>query len=464
MFFINISDLNTRRSDLVALYSSMVLGFILNLSSWFGGKIATTNGYEIICSRFIQNCEKFIFLEGTPTSWNDQIFHFIIFLFLVFSVYFFIKGKHKKSALLLVPPLIIEGLFGFVLFEQSSIPFIYYHFFPCIIFLFSKNPFNDLKWMIVLLYILAGWVKLDEGWLAGGYFHNLELGLPLISSSLITPISILVTVMELSSGLLLCKIARVKGIYLKFFYIFHLYSFILVGYRYPLLCLPLLYFTFSISQATYRPTKFFNFVASILILFNLLPHLIDSNYKLTDQGNSLALNMFDANRQSFSKMTIHNKNGDKEVIEKNTTHAYDRVKPYHYWFIAKKKCGEGIEKISWELDISLNGGAFWRVVDLEDICLVSFKPLSKNSWIDPKISGKNLPGPNSYFSNRSPIETHQQRLEKQDREILNWVWEKKEILRWIGMSISILILLLIHRSLITSSSISLLVRSMNNKV
>ncbi len=146
----NGSISNNSRSELYFLF---ILGFTLNFALWF----ADDNLAESvrICSRFIQSCDDFSFFVGYPKSWDTSIFYQSLFLSLVLSVYFYLNGKQKIALSILIYPLAVEALLGFVLYENSGIPCLYYHFFPCLILIFSRDFKNDLKWLVPLFYLLV---------------------------------------------------------------------------------------------------------------------------------------------------------------------------------------------------------------------------------------------------------------------------------------------------------------------
>ena len=54
---------------------------------------------------------------------------------------------------------------------------------------------------------------------------------------------------------------------------------------------------------------------------------------------------------------------------------------------------EGIERIEWSLDHSINGNEFLRIVDTQDACQLEYKPFSHNDWLlldddNPKVIGQ----------------------------------------------------------------------------
>ncbi len=365
------------KSRLSELYFLFILGFILNFALWFANDTLTDSVH--VCSRFIQNCDDFNPFKGFPHSWDTSLFYESIFLSLVLSVYCFLNGKQRIALNILIYPLAVEALLGFILYENTLIPCIYYNFFPCLILVFSKDYKNDLKWLVPLFYLLASWVKLDSGWLLGKQF-SWALGLPLVPGYLLLPVLWLFFFMELTSFALLLNSKRIHKFYLYFYYVAHLYAFIFTGYHFQLMALPLIYFVFQDQSKIHSPSPLFIVCAVYLVTVNILPHITDSNYKITGQGDSLSFDMVDANRQAISRITIFEKDGASKT-ERKKYQGFTKQNPYKYWMQQKKLCTSTVERISWTFELSVNNDPYIKIVDVPDLCSLKFHPFFKNSWI-----------------------------------------------------------------------------------
>jgi hypothetical protein len=184
-----------------------------------------------------------------------------------------------------------------------------------------------------------------------------------------------------------------------FFTAFHLYSGILVEYRYPATVLPTLLILFG---PWYQHTKVpldrksligWSFIG-LLVFLQFTPRMIEGDEKLTLEGNKYGLYMFESNHQCISKATIFNTDGSSSTKRMVSVSARSRCNTYNFWFSFKQMCekDDRIEKISWTLDHSINGDAFLRIVDEENVCNLEYKPFSHNAWIkssedNPKVIG-----------------------------------------------------------------------------
>jgi hypothetical protein len=360
------------------LYFLFILGFTLNYALWFALDPFAEHLY--ICSRFFQNCGDFISFKGFPASWDTSLLYESVFLSLVASVFFFLKGKQRISLGILLYPLALEALLGFIVYENTLLPVVYYQFFPCLIYIFSKDCRNDLKWLVPLFYLCASSVKLDSGWLLAKEFDK-TLGMPLLPEILVLPALWFFFFLELTSFALLSRSKIIHTFYLCAFCMAHLYAFIFTGYHFQLMALPLVFFVFQDKSPLRAPSPLFMVCAAYLIFVNLLPHITDSNYKITGQGDGLAFDMVDARRKIDSRITTFNKDGTSHTEKIKGSQAYEKRSPYKMWFELKKRCTPEVERISWTLKLSLNYDPFKKIVDVQNLCTLKFDPFFKNDWI-----------------------------------------------------------------------------------
>jgi hypothetical protein len=174
---------------------------------------------------------------------------------------------------------------------------------------------------------------------------------------------------------------------LYYFIFFHLYSTILVGYRYPLTALLTLVVLFGIDDNKTKLEDLRPRVKDIfnwMVIFSLLSLqfigiIIAGNQKITLEGNNYGLYMFEANHQCISSY----KYGDKNVVT-SSADARNRCDPYLYLQEVKKICKTTKEKVSWTFDHSVNGESMYRIVDEKDSCSLVYKPFAHNAWINIK--------------------------------------------------------------------------------
>ena len=265
-----------------------------------------------------------------------------------------------------------------------------------------------LRLGFVFLYFLAATIKLDEGWVLGTYFSSLQTGLPIfpdIATPFITNFVIFMQIIGtwflLSSNKLLQRGAVV------YFLTFHLYSGLIVHYRYLLSTIPLLMILFG---PAFRPSPvprdrrsivaWFFFL--LLLCWQLFPYTIEGDHRMTQEGNRIGLFMFEANHQCLSQAQVHYKNGSIADLRRETVSSRSRCDLYKSWFRINQLCkrNDQIESVAWQFDHSINGGPFYRIVDINNACEIQYQPFSHNEWIKlPKDTPEIIAYPvkNLYF-------------------------------------------------------------------
>jgi hypothetical protein len=245
----------------------------------------------------------------------------------------------------------------------------------------------------VFLYFLASLVKIHESWIVGTYFSTLRQGLYLFPDWSIPLLTNLVILSEMCGiWFLLSKNKYARLAIYTYFMIFHFYSAIYVNWFYPLLVIPTLTILFLKNNPEIRTeqkqkiSKQNLLLLIFLAVINLMPIFLSKNSKVDNVAGSLAMNMFDSNRQSHSELKISykNKTKDSKVLEAWTSNAFLRVWPAHSLYKIKQLClsNSEIEKIKWTMDISMNGEPFKRIVDSENACVLNFNFWGGNDWIN----------------------------------------------------------------------------------
>jgi len=252
------------------------------------------------------------------------------------------------------------------------------------------------KLAFVVLYFLAGTIKIHEGWITASYFTTLVGGMPWLSSAL-APMAanIVITAEIVGAWFLLSRRPTLQRIAVSFFVFFHLYSITLVAYRYPTTTLTMLLVLFG-PLYRYTPPRFdrraiagWLFIA-LLFTFQSLDKVVYGDQKWTLEANEYGLNMFGANHQCRSQVVYALADGKKVTTTFESKKSRDRCNPYWEWLRIHKACEYGgVVKAPWTFDQSINGHPFYRIVDVPDACVLTYKPLSHNSWI--QIPGEGAP-------------------------------------------------------------------------
>ncbi len=392
------------------VYWSLLAGSFLSLISAYQKRLNTPEkiqSFDYLCPSYFQDCFKIQFPSALPVSWDHQIFLGLFVITLFLSCYFFLKERYKTALLLLLPEAFLSILSTFFLTVNSSTPFEFFHTGFLIVLIFFPQKEFFLKLVFCVLYFCSGLIKLDHSWIFGEYFNSLALGMPIIPNFFIPIVTNLVIAFELVFVFFLLGFNRKNNrVVFYFFMVFHLYSIFLVGIRYPIHCLPILFFLFRDFELTKFRRENFLLLCYPVILFLLnLPPLFISDSKATYEGFRPAINMFDSNRQCRANYIITDLKGRVQKIEKISSGAYSRCSVYHYFYPMKQKCNKGVIKSAvFSVDVSLDGGALERYVEDIDICQVEFKHWGPNDWIERNRRSLGFPTKNSYFE-ISPVIT-----------------------------------------------------------
>jgi hypothetical protein len=183
--------------------------------------------------------------------------------------------------------------------------------------------------------------------------------------------------------------------------LFHIYSGIIVNYRYITVSIPALLVLFGVGRVFLQPTNLdwkilkisrstiFGYLFLLVLLTGQLTAvLIPGDQKKTLEGNYYGLYMFEAAHQCYSTATVffENSTTTKTMFRDNNI-ANNRCDLYRYFYPLKTVCskeyldGKRIARIDWKFDHSINGHKFERIVDTTDLCILEYKPFSHNDWI-----------------------------------------------------------------------------------
>lgn len=385
--------------------------YFIVFASWVGRQTITARSLADLsyrCPPYFQNCEAFYFLNALPQGYSQTIWYMFIFGTLVFVGYALLKKKWLEASLALLIPYLWHAANTFFITEYARDNYEYYVFIFTSILLFFPHKEYFIKLSLVLFYVLSTFAKIHPAWITGSYFTNLQLGLPIFPNWSIPLMTNLVMLAEMiGAWFLLSKNPLFQRTALVFFITFHLYSGILVEYRYPATVLPMIlavfgpFYRWTPPPFTKRSLIGWGLVV-FLVFMQLTPKMIPGDEKLTLEGNEYGLYMFDSNHQCVSEVVYHYVD-DYESTDTNTSSlARNRCDPYRYWFLYNQICEKDpdIESISWTFDHSINGDDFLRIIDVEDVCSLEYKPFSRNEWIkthadDPEPVGK--PVKNIYY-------------------------------------------------------------------
>ncbi len=388
------------------VYWALIVGFLFSFQTLMNHKIgdlSKISNMSYVCPTYFRTCEQFYFLNFLPNGYSGNLFYAFLFSLITLSVFFGAKGSWFKSILFIIPPTIWKVWATFFLEDRISVPFEYFHIGFLLVLLFSKNKFNSLKHTLVIMYFVSALVKVHDAWIVGTYFSTLNLGLPLFHDSLIPFATNFIVLLELFTPiLLLSRNHRIKSIALYTYIVFHIYSISLVGFRYPIHCLPIICILFLPKLKT-MPVK--NWGVRIFLFFiitaNIFPFFIKGDHKISYEGVRLAVTMFDSNRQceSIKEMTLET--GEVRTEIQRSGYAFVRCTPYWHWYHISLLCkSHKYKKISWIFNMSINGNPFYTVVNSKNACELNYKLFGENLWINSSTNDHQIvgfPKKNAYY-------------------------------------------------------------------
>lgn len=324
------------------------------------------------------------------------------FALMALAAYLMYKKEWTLVHAILLVLWVGKAIILFALTQQLAANYDYYDTLLLFILLVFPHKLFFARLAFVLLYFLASTIKIHEGWVLGSYFTSLATGLPLFGNALSPIVTNFVILMQIiGSWMLLSRNKYLHLFAMLYFLSFHLYSGILVGFRYPAVALVMLLVLFGIQwRETHRSVPLdrksligWCFVALMLVV-QFIPISIPGDHKLTLEGNYYGLFMFEANHQCVSRTVTHYADGTTYEKIKQSMDAKWRCDPYEYWFAIKNHCERDArtERIEWTFDHSINGNPFYRIVDVQDACILSYAPLSHNEWIQLPEGGAVIVG------------------------------------------------------------------------
>ncbi len=261
---------------------------------------------DIICWQFFENCHSVSTFILNSLDYSLLLYGFFS---VICAVYFLLK-KNQTAYILFF------GLSAFkFIVHLSDYRFMgNYHYMSHVInfvFLLILNKKNMIKLMIVLFYMSAAMIKFNPDWLSGSaLLRPTFLKQPFLGLA-----CAYVIFLELVISILLLSKQR-KLFYFALFQIscFHIFSWHIVGYFYPLIMFGLLALFFMNPASFEFPKNKTNLtVLAIFILAQILPiYITGKNSSLSNEYRVYSLNMLDAYTVCETRMFIKNKNS---VIE-----------------------------------------------------------------------------------------------------------------------------------------------------
>lgn len=361
--------------------------FVTGFSTWVGKGLVGPFS-SLPCWPHFQNCKEIFPLLPQPYSYTESIFYTLLLSVIVYGAY----SLYHKKYLVAYYCLFVLWLWKlFVINVSYGIGnFDYYDLVLVAGLLFFNKKIEYLRLLFVILYFLSSTVKISDGWVVGTYFSSLQNGLPLVPIFLIPIATNFVILMQIiGCWFLLSKNTTLFRFSLVFFIFFHIYSTILVGFRYPSTALFALVILFALDNTrTYlnefkinKETRKNYLLILLFISLQFVAFIIPDNHKITLEGAKYGLYMFDANHQCISSFTITTPSSTKSFF-RSSSNSNNRCDTYTEMKYLQKSCISKEIKIKWTFDHSVNGGPFYRIVNVDDVCPLSYEAFKHNTWIN----------------------------------------------------------------------------------
>jgi hypothetical protein len=223
----------------------------------------------------------------------------------------------------------------------------YMTFFVSMIFLFLPQKRQAIMLQIALFYFWAGTIKLNAEWLSGA---NLYRPTFLFTGDWIKIACAYVVILEMVIVWgLFARRGKVFWVTLAQFIVFHIFSWPVVGYFYPLLMFVLIaIFALDRLSTDHRPISELwrgrDAYSAYLILvgfsvLQIVPYLFPGDHVLTGEGRSFSLNMFDGHVDCQAKATVTGEDGQQWTEDvPRSGQLRLRCDPIVFWGTGKARC------------------------------------------------------------------------------------------------------------------------------
>ena len=277
-----------------------------------------------------------------------------------------------------------------------------YHYMPFIIsfaYLFVRQKLFFIPLLISSFYLFAGILKLSNlDWLTGlAFTKNVQFPLFFNEDIKILLCFYVVYLEMIGSWFLIIKTRWKAAIYIQFI-LFHIMSYFIVGYFYPVIMLFLLslFLLMFIFNETYNLLNIRALLPGLSLVFlvvmgNILSVFIPGDAGLTGEGRLYGLNMYDAHTECRSQIILKFKNKTiGESFDSYNSYALRiQCDPYIDFNTVNKICAYYIKEpdfvdVDWSVYSKLRSDReYKRIVNEKNICGKKLKYSSwrKNHWI-----------------------------------------------------------------------------------
>jgi hypothetical protein len=354
-------------------------------------------GMDPICWPFWESCGDFRFLT---VGQADGLLWAYLALALASGVAFFRARTARTGYAGLV---LLEALHLAVLVQDFRLRMNQHYMLAWIVLAFLFGPARRalLPALLASFYFWAGVLKLDYEWLSGSALYHTDrfwIPAPLVPAS-----CAYVVVMEtvLVFGIF-SRRAWLFWVTIAQLAVFHVFSWAIVGFYYPLLMFALLS-VLVLARTLDGPEGWPSFdlirrdirlVAPLLAVFaalQLVPYAFPGDTALTGEGRLFALNMFDARVVCEAGLVVHRDGGKDQALPMHPKALAQRIAcdPISYFNMARAQCVRlagtaGFRDFDLHLRSRRTSDPELRdVVDVKDFCSagLTYDLWRPNDWI-----------------------------------------------------------------------------------
>ena len=302
---------------------------------------------------------------------------------------------------------------GFFLFQDYRLRLNQHYmlYWTMLAFLFVPGKRLALRYLVILFYFWAGIIKLNADWISG---EALNGKLPLLIPEALIPAGcIYVVVLELV--LIFGLLSRRPWLFwatLAQLALFHLTSWSIVGFYYPLLMVCILSI-FVLDRYILPPPQLEvpdtpalargRKIATGVLLggffaLQFIPHLYPGDSAITGEGRYFALHMFDAPLDCQGMAIPRRSDGRRRRVPLRAPHMPGRIHcdPIVFWSIGRHICrvnanSPGFEDVDILVRTRRRGETQWQsLMNIENFCSTdpAYRVLGHNDWI---LGGQEAP-------------------------------------------------------------------------
>lgn len=398
-----------KKSWALRLYgAALALTHVLTIYQWYFDRRFAFNileRYHPSCWPFFESCFKW-----RPFSGELLHIYFVLYLLISFGSFFLFLDKKRppQNATYLLGTALVLKLLVSISDYRFMGNFHYMCYFVHFAYLFFPNRKQLIPLLLISFYVGASLVKFNTQWITG----EALLKPTIISGTLLIAACIYVVILELILSPFVIYGSR-KFAYFVFsqLIIFHLFSWHIVGYLYPLMMLllisifPLLWIKNEFSRSDFHFSKIKRNKSTLAFLgffwiAQTGPLWFMGDSAQSGEGRIFSLNMLDAKVKCEEFTFLKYKNKTVEVSEFNFDEGY-RIgcDPLLRLSLAKHHCRERSKDPEFKnLDFEFfsqkkEGAPFKKIISILDFCKSqpTYSMFEKNTWIqDEEITSSNI--------------------------------------------------------------------------